>query len=497
MDRKIIYPGQIPLVEDQLQDARFAQIAIGRLAGALYGEVGTGASGFACSPGTGMTVTVSPGEIIQAGVIDASAFGVLPASTSALPRQYILTDPVNITIPGAGATYIIYGTLSTADTANAVLPYFNSANPSQTFAGSGNGGANQPTVRSDYVTIGVASSLPSGSIPLWAVAVPSGATSVTAAMISAASGAPLYPSLRSLAARIVAPFNANLSAAFGGYPSKAIVADPNTTGAYWVSTADNNLTTPGASGAAWLSLFDAYYTKAQSDNRYLQPVALNPYYTSSQSDARYLQPSNLTPYYTGAQSDAKYCALTGFTTSGDFGASGVTSWSTTASKSSLGIVLTGLNGNTISLRQNEIVNSYTQAALQVNGYSGANGYFSFRNDGTFWSGGSQFATQAFATGTVAVSGNNWFWMKLPNGILIQGGNASYNSSDGTTGTTVTLPTTFGASFIYAGGNDIGSNANSVTVMRVNGSTIRLLGREVTSGTLQNTTINYLCIGTSA
>ncbi|NVN02235.1 MULTISPECIES: hypothetical protein [Asaia] len=270
MDRKIIYPGQIPLVEDQLQDARFAQIAVGRLAGALYGEGGTGASGFACAPGGEMTVTVSPGEIIQAGVIDASAFGVLSASASALPRQYILTDPVNITIPGAGATYIIYGTLSTADTANAVLPYFNSANPSQTFAGSGNGGANQPTVRSDYVTIGVASSLPSGSIPLWAVAVPSGATSITAAMISAASGAPLYPSLRSLAARIVAPFNANLAAAFGGYPSKAIVADPNTTGAYWVSTADNNLTTPGASGATWQSLFAGYLTSAQSDLRYVQ-----------------------------------------------------------------------------------------------------------------------------------------------------------------------------------------------------------------------------------
>ncbi|BAT19845.1 gp53-like domain-containing protein [Asaia bogorensis] len=255
MDRKIIYPGQIPMVEDQLQAARFTQIGVGRLAGALYDESGTGASGFACTPGSGLSVTISPGQIIQPGMVDASEFGVLPASASALPRQYVLTDPVNIVIPGTGATYIVYGTVSTADTANAVLPYYNSANPSQTFAGVGNNGQNQPTVRADSVTIGVATSVPSGSIPLWSIVIPSGATAITSAMISAASGAPLYPSLRGLAMRSVAPFNANLAAAFKGYPSKAIVADPTTTGVFWVSTADNNLTTPGASGASWTSLF--------------------------------------------------------------------------------------------------------------------------------------------------------------------------------------------------------------------------------------------------
>lgn len=462
MDRKIIYPGQIPLAEDQLQAARFAQIAIGRLAGALYGEGGTGASGFTCSPGTGMTVTVSPGEIIQAGVIDASAFGVLPASTSALPRQYILADPVNITIPGAGVTYIVYGTPSTADTANAVLPYYNSANPSQTFAGSGNGGANQPTVRSDYVTIGVASSVPLGSIPLWAVAVPSGATSIAAAMISSASGAPLYPSLRSLAARIVAPFNANLAAAFGGYPAKAIVADPNTTGVFWVSTADNNLTTPGASGAAWLSLFDAYYTKAQSDNRYLQPAALNPYYTSSQSDARYLQPSNLTPYYTGAQSDAKYCALAGFTATGDFGASGVTPWSTATSRSSYGLVLAGQNGNTVTLRQNEQVNGYNQAALQVNGYGGVNGYFSFRTDGTFWSGTSQFATRDLLPLPVGMH-CQVFTVSVPPSTNCGYGGAPYVAS---------LPTAF-KTFSYATGSDTGGGIYTVACSPASPGTVNV------------------------
>ncbi|GBR21139.1 gp53-like domain-containing protein [Asaia spathodeae] len=302
------------------------------------------------------------------------------------------------------------------------------------------------------------------------------AIEATGQTLSAQDDAQLTAAIRKLA--LTARYDAALASKVGGYSLNAIVADPSTVASFWVSTVAGNLTVPGASGASWTPLLGSYYTKVQSD-------------------ARYLQPSNLTPYYTGAQSDAKYCAITGFTATGDMSASGVVGWSTATSKTSVGLVLVGLNGNNISLRQNETVGQYTQAALQVNGYSNANGYFSFRNDGTFWSGSSQFASQAFAAGTVAVQGNNWFWMKLPNGILIQGGNASYNASDGTNGTTVTLPTTFGASFIYAGGNDIGSNANSVTVMRVNGSTIRLLGREVTSGTLQNTTINYLCIGTSA
>ena len=87
-------------------------------------------------------------------------------------------------------------------------------------------------------------------------------------------------------------------------------------------------------------------------------------------------------------------------------------------------------------------------------------------------------------------------MKFPNGWILQGGNATYYSADGATGTTIKLPMSFGAQFLIAVGHDIGSNANAVTVMRIDASTIRLLGREVTGGTLSNTAINYLCIGTA-
>ncbi|ATJ91520.1 MULTISPECIES: hypothetical protein [Acetobacter] len=352
------------------------------------------------------------------------------------------------------------------------------------------------------------------------------------------------------------PFNSIFAAAIGGYPSGAVVSG-SVVGTFWVSTADNNTTTPGASGATWQNLFSGYLP------------------------------------------------LTGGTLTGDTTIKGLTSWSTTGSYTSNGLILSGQNGNIVTLRQNETTGQFTQLAIQVNGYNSVNGYFSLRNDGTFWSGTTQFAdrtwamgqfvnkasssgdtmagpltirnaktttttgqynytpalclantngvqayvfgqdqvntesqitfrlayngtdigywwlnqnggitssikgdvlfasdaaalyaTFAYAQGTVGSSGNDWFWMKLPNGWILQGGNASYYAADGTTGTTIKLPTSFGAQFVIAIGNDIGSNANAVTVMRIDASTIRLLGREVTGGTLSNTTINYLCVGTA-
>ncbi|CAI9119534.1 hypothetical protein [Brytella acorum] len=47
------------------------------------------------------------------------------------------------------------------------------------------------------------------------------------------------------------PFDSAFSAAIGGYPAGAVLADTTTPGVLWISTADNNTTTPGASGSSW------------------------------------------------------------------------------------------------------------------------------------------------------------------------------------------------------------------------------------------------------
>ncbi|PAL24763.1 hypothetical protein [Acetobacter syzygii] len=56
------------------------------------------------------------------------------------------------------------------------------------------------------------------------------------------------------------PFDADFAQNIGGYPAGALVGG-STPGAFWVSTADANVSTPGAAGATWQSLFAGYATQ--------------------------------------------------------------------------------------------------------------------------------------------------------------------------------------------------------------------------------------------
>lgn len=262
MDRLIQYPAQIPLVEDMLNAQRNAMVGVGHLAGATFGANTVAASGFVCAPGEGLTLRIAPGALLAPGVVDASAYGTLAAVSSALVRQFISRDPAILAVAAAGATYIVSVTPQTEDTDDTVLPFYNAADPSVTYAGEGNSGLAAPTVRRDEAALSIGASVPEGSYPLWQIVVPAGAVAITTDMIAVASGAPFYPSLAAVAPRIVAPFNAQLAVAMGGYPLNAVVADPATPGAFWVSTADTNVSTPGATGATWQSLFNGLATQA-------------------------------------------------------------------------------------------------------------------------------------------------------------------------------------------------------------------------------------------
>lgn len=68
------------------------------------------------------------------------------------------------------------------------------------------------------------------------------------------------------AQRGVAPYSAALAQLIGGYPKYAIVVDA--TGVLWRSTADANMTVPGAEDAAWGLLFDGLATQVWADSRY-------------------------------------------------------------------------------------------------------------------------------------------------------------------------------------------------------------------------------------
>ncbi|MDL2169835.1 hypothetical protein [Asaia sp. HumB] len=64
------------------------------------------------------------------------------------------------------------------------------------------------------------------------------------------------------------PFSASFAQSVGGYPQGCVVADPTTTGLFWVSTADNNLTTPGAQGASWANLFAGLISEKEAEATY-------------------------------------------------------------------------------------------------------------------------------------------------------------------------------------------------------------------------------------
>lgn len=70
------------------------------------------------------------------------------------------------------------------------------------------------------------------------------------------------------------PFDATFAQSIGGYPAGAIVCG-GTPGAFWVSTADANVSTPGADGATWQSLFNGYATQAWSNSLFATIASLN------------------------------------------------------------------------------------------------------------------------------------------------------------------------------------------------------------------------------
>lgn len=63
--------------------------------------------------------------------------------------------------------------------------------------------------------------------------------------------------LQAYQAGMIGQYDASFAASLGGYPAGAVVAG-GTVGTFWVSTADNNMTTPGADNAAWQNLFANY-----------------------------------------------------------------------------------------------------------------------------------------------------------------------------------------------------------------------------------------------
>ncbi|WP_144409781.1 hypothetical protein [Cupriavidus basilensis] len=195
--------------------------AIAKVCAAIFGTSAV-ANGLACTPTTpaSITVQIGAGEIYQAAPLEATACGTLPANTTySILKQGIQLGTYTtgaFALPstsGQSINYLIEAQYQDADisldpttgTAPVVLQFYNSANPTQPWAGPNNTGATSNTFRDGVVAYqvkaGVAAATGSqvtptpdtGWVGLWVVTVPYGAASLTSANIAAYPGAPVLP----------------------------------------------------------------------------------------------------------------------------------------------------------------------------------------------------------------------------------------------------------------------------------------------------------------
>lgn len=215
MDRSIIYPGQIPLETDQLNQNRATMLALGKLVSAALGT-GNVVSGLTVAPNTpaALNVVVSPGEIYSLQNIDGTAYSSLPADTThTCMKQGISLDATTIgcaapSTAGFSINYLIEATFQEVDGANVVLPYYNASNPTQAYSGPANSGAAQATLRQGKVVLqakaGIAATAgtqvtpvaDAGYVALAVVTVANGQTTIVAGnIVAVASTAVLTNSL--------------------------------------------------------------------------------------------------------------------------------------------------------------------------------------------------------------------------------------------------------------------------------------------------------------
>ncbi len=191
MDRQIVYVGAVPLDTDQLLQSRNTMIGIGYLTKMVIGDNGSYADGLACTSGHGMSIIIGPGSLTSPTVVDATFVGMLPPDGDLLVKTGINSTPVVLPISGSG-TMLVSACLVEAQAGNAVVAYYNAANPTRTLFGPSGDGTSQASVLQQRVSLIVTAvgAMPVGNAPLWVITVPSGATAIISSMIGVAPGAP-------------------------------------------------------------------------------------------------------------------------------------------------------------------------------------------------------------------------------------------------------------------------------------------------------------------
>lgn len=207
MDRAIVYAGSIPMDTDFLKTGRYVKEGLGRFAEMVFGVNVTAACGLSCSVSTTtLQVFIGVGSIVAPGVLDTNPVGGLGAGLAAdgteLSVQYLNGNIQTVSLPASGITCTIYAVCQELDVDSDILPFYNSAQPTQTFAGVSNDGQSLPTRRTgtmNFVAATTPPSAPAGGIvvPLYTLVVPPNVTSL--AGVTPQAGQAFWPTIPELA----------------------------------------------------------------------------------------------------------------------------------------------------------------------------------------------------------------------------------------------------------------------------------------------------------
>lgn len=308
----------------------------------------------------------------------------------------------------------------------------------------------------------------------------------------------LSSAVQVLQAGYLGPFDATFAAGIGGYPAGAVVSGA-AAGTFWVSTADANTTAPGDTGASWKSLFDGLATQAWANGQFLQLAA-----TALQTVTGPVTFSGATLVptptdYTKKQAlgasdaDARYARLTGGNaltgnqtiTDGDLNIT--TSNLPNSGAWSRPISFRWGNSNAtgqVSMFANPSDDTYTMTVFVSDGTNRKNWSFDLASGNIYTPSGTVALTSAL-TSMLKIPGASSPWM--------QGFNAAYNSSDGSNGTLITLPTAYPNKCLFAFGNDVGQGACVYGTTIVDAGHVRIWGRygsNYSTGGINLITIGY-------
>jgi hypothetical protein len=211
MDRQTVYSGAIPLETDLLNAQINVLKGLGSLAQTIFGS-STLVDGLACTPGTGLTVSVAPGSIYTVSAIDSTAYSSLAANSNLTMQQGVISTATTLSCPapttaGQSINYLVEVQFQQVDNNPVLLPFYNSANPTVPWSGPGNAGTTSNTTRAATVGIQIKAgtaattgtqttpTVDSGWTALYVVTVVNGAASIVTGNITTVTGAP-FLSLR-------------------------------------------------------------------------------------------------------------------------------------------------------------------------------------------------------------------------------------------------------------------------------------------------------------